>query len=350
MLFSSKNAKYYMFTAVVVLIVSYFANKWKRVFDDNNDESNKLIQEYLLNETPLYGHNRPKLWIHTTHEINARKWKDFYSRNTTDLNQPYVHLTIKTIINHCGNDFNVCLIDDESFSTLLPSWEINMSKTAEPMKSRYRELALLQLIYIYGGMVVPNSFVCMKNMKEFYETNTEGDRPFVCENINRHLDMKTEKQRKTFTPDTYIMGAEKNNQTIFYMAAFLKDKYKSPHLSNEYEFIGLTSQLCTSAIRGEQMNLVGGEMVGVKTNERKPILLENLMEEEYLDLNRNAVGIYIPMNEILNRPKYQWFSVLPAQQILNSNMIISKYITASIVDTTDEYKKSTEIKSTVVRL
>ena len=98
------------------------------------------------------------------------------------------------------------------------------------------------------------------------------------------------------------------------------------------------------------MNLVGGEMVGVKTNERKPILLENLMEEEYLDLNRNAVGIYIPMNEILNRPKYQWFSVLPAQQILNSNMIISKYITASIVDTTDEYKKSTEIKSTVVRL
>ena len=26
----------------------------------------------------------------------------FHSRSSTDLNQPYIHLTIKSIINHCG--------------------------------------------------------------------------------------------------------------------------------------------------------------------------------------------------------------------------------------------------------
>ena len=88
-------------------------NQFKTDYFDTDDY--KLIEQYLLNDSPLYGYNRPKIWIHSKYELNARKWKDFQSRNSTDLNQPYIHATIKTIINHCGNDFNVCLIDDESF-------------------------------------------------------------------------------------------------------------------------------------------------------------------------------------------------------------------------------------------
>jgi hypothetical protein len=60
------------------------------------------------------------------------------------------------------------------------------------------------------------------------------------------------------------------------------------------------------------------------------------------------VGIYIPEDEILTRPKYQWFSVLPSEQILQTKCIISKYIMASIVDSSSEYyKQNSEIKSVV---
>jgi len=348
MIFSSKNIKYYIFAAIVIIIVSYFADQWKKSFDTDKEER-ELIQKFLLNDTPLYGHNRPKLWIHTTYDINARKWKNFYSRNTTDLNQPYIHLTIKTIINHCGDDFNVCLIDDESFSRLLPSWEIDLSKTPEPMRTRYRELGILQLIYVYGGLVVPNSFVCLKNMKEFYETNTTGNKSFVCEKVNQSENLFI-KSQTIFTPDPYIIGAHKGDQTILEIINYIKDKYKSGHFTSENEFLGETSLLLNQAIRQKKMNLVGGELVGVKTNKKETILLENLIEEDYLDLDRNAVGIYIPMDQVLQRPKYQWFAVLSSDDILNSNMIISKYLTASIVDTTDEYKKKTEVKSTVVSI
>jgi hypothetical protein len=71
------------------------------------------------------------------------------------------------------------------------------------------------------------------------------------------------------------------------------------------------------------------------------------MEEEYLDLSQHAVGIYIPADEILRRPKFQWFDVLPSEQILKTNMIISKYLKASILDSSDEYKKSSEVRSVV---
>ena len=144
-MFSSKNISTYLVTGIVLIVASYFGNKYKSYFEPDNDEY-ELIRKYLLNDSPLYGYNRPKLWIHTKYEQNSRKWKDFYSRNTTDLNQPYVHLTIKTIINHCGNDFDICLIDDESFSKLIPSWDVDLTIVAEPMRSQFRHLGLLQLV------------------------------------------------------------------------------------------------------------------------------------------------------------------------------------------------------------
>ena len=97
-MFNSKNIGTYIVTIGIVLVVSYFANGMKKPFESNNEYD--IIRKYLLNDSPLYGFNRPKIWIHTKYEINSRKWKDFYSRNSTDLNQPYIHLTIKTIINH----------------------------------------------------------------------------------------------------------------------------------------------------------------------------------------------------------------------------------------------------------
>jgi hypothetical protein len=144
-MFSQKNIGFYVISAIAIFTASYLSNKYTQAFQSNDEYD--LIRKYLLNDSPLYGFNRPKIWIHTKYEINSRKWKDFYSRNTTDLNQPYIHLTIKTIIDHCGDDFNICLIDDQTFSKLIPSWDIDLSTLAEPMRSHFRELGLLQLIY-----------------------------------------------------------------------------------------------------------------------------------------------------------------------------------------------------------
>ena len=116
-LFSEKGLFYTIVTIGIVLVVNTFGNKIKDAINPNNED--ELIRKYLLNDSPLYGYNRPKLWIHTTYEYNSRKWKSFESRSSTDLNQPYIHLTIRSIVNQCGDDFNICLIDDDSFSQLI---------------------------------------------------------------------------------------------------------------------------------------------------------------------------------------------------------------------------------------
>lgn len=343
--FDTKNVLHYIIAFGLIAVGTTLINNVKQKLETNEDD--KLIKDYLLNESPLYGYNRPKMWIHSKYEINARAWKDFYSRNTTDLNQPYLHLTIKSIVNHCGDDFNICLIDDESFGKLLPSWDVNVSTMTEPMKSQYRELGMARLLQVYGGLVVPNSFLCIKPLKPFYDESISMGLAFVCENINRTCDMKHNTADLPFLPSTYIMGANKNDAGILELVEYIKQLNSSTHISSEQQFTGALSYKCQQLMRENKMTVVGGEMVGVKTTKRLPILLDDLMEEDYIDLDHRAVGIYIPAEEILRRPKYQWFAVLPSDNILQSKMIISKYFVTSIVDSTNEYYHSKKQHSVV---
>jgi hypothetical protein len=344
-MFPSEKIQTYLLLLAVAVVSGYIMNKF--AVDYHTSDDYEIIRKYLLNDSPLYGYNRPKIWIHSTYEINARKWKDFQSRNTTDLNQPYIYSTIKTIINHCGTDFNVCLIDDQSFSKLLPSWDVDLSTMAEPMKTRFRELAMLELLYYYGGMIVPNSFLCKKNLIDFYKDSLSEDKPFVCENISHSYNQFKYKHKKLFAPDVFFMGANKNDKTLLVLIEFLKKRNRNPHFTSEREFNGDTSVACLTLIEENKMNLISASFIGVKNNHNQPILLDELLGENYLDLPDESVGIYIPADEILNRPKYQWFAYLSTEEILQSRIIIAKYLKASLIDTNDEYSKSGTIRSVV---
>lgn len=336
----SKYVMNYILVISIISVVGYLGTRVKNAYSNHNEE-HELIRKYLLNDSPLYGYNRPKLWVHTKYEYNARKWQSFSSRSSHDLNQPYLHLTVKTIINQCGNDFNVCLIDDESFSRLIPGWDVNISHLAEPTKTHFRELAMMELLYIYGGMVIPNSFVCLKNLLPLYQEATGGDRPFVCETVNRNVN-SMEKKKHLFMPDPHFIGAPKRSPVMKALMDHLKIQCANPHFSEEVDFVGSTSSWCKNAVNMNQMNLVDGILIGAKTRKGKPILLEELMEEKLLDIpDEQVYGILIPADEVLRRHKYQWLAVTPAEDLLGKNMILSHYLMEAVINgsTTSEIKE-----------
>lgn len=373
MTIDSKNIPKYLFMLGIIIIASFIGKRYTSYFEtsDSNNEY-KLIQEYLLNESPLYGYNKPKLWIHTNYEYNSRRWKSFQSRSSCDLNQPYIHLTIKSIVLHCADDFNICLIDDDTFSKLIPSWDINMNSLADPLKSRYRKYGLSQLVYFYGGMIVPNTFVCRRNLKDLYIEGVDGGKPFVCEIENRganstaggqesifngdphyiagsngifesrrkdlehqaHNPMITKKrQQLTFLPNAFFMGARKNDPVMLEMMEYLKIRDTRIHFSSESTLLGNYPQWCLTKVLEGKMNLIDGEMIGTKkmTN-KKPILIEDIIEEGFLDIRPDSFGVYIPEEEMLKRNKYQWFAVMSGEEIMHSQMSISKIFVESIVN------------------
>ena len=211
-----------LYTFVVLSLLGIVYNEFKRKYlDDENDHYN-IVKKYLLNDTDeflkkLPDSKLPIIWIHSKYEVNARNWVDFYSRNTKDLNQPYKELTLKTIIDKCGSDFNICLINDESFSDLIPNWNIDIHKVADPIKSNIRELAIAKILDTYGGMLLPDSFICLDSLKYIYNTGIQDDKMFVGEllhtnNVNTpECNMET---RDNYYPSTKLMGCAKESQTM----------------------------------------------------------------------------------------------------------------------------------------
>ena len=234
MVFSTKNIHYYLLSVGVIFTASYFANKLKQPFETNDEY--EMIRNYVLNDSPLYGYNRPKLWIHSQYQVNSRKWKSFGSRNSTDLNQPYLHLVIQSIINHCGDDFHICLIDDESFSKLIPSWDVDITNMAEPHKQLFRELAMMKVLYHYGGMIVPNSLLCMKNLKPLYDQQTANNTVFACEAVNKSVDLIKHTKQPLFSASTYVMGSPKNHESLTEIINYLENRNAHSHFTDEYQF------------------------------------------------------------------------------------------------------------------
>lgn len=329
-----KNYLWILVLIITLIILFTFQNKFNEWLGKTkeNDEY-KAVQLYLLNDSPLYGFNKPKIWIHSKYEINARKWKSFYSRNTTDLNQPYIHLTIQSIINHCDKDFHICLIDDQSFSKLIPSWDIELTNMPEPLKSRVRQEAMLSLIYYYGGIIVPDSFLCIQSLLPLWVQTQKRETPFFGERINKTSNLvKQQGKTKTFLPDTYFLSALKNSPVIKEGIEFLKNDNSNEALSSEKEFLGSFNWWAEELFEEGRILCIEGSKIGVKKMKTgEPILLEDILGENYIDLAKDAFGIYIPSDELLKRTKYQWFSVMSQQEILDSRLIIAKYFLSSAV-------------------
>jgi hypothetical protein len=333
-----QNIKHYAFTITLVMLASYVGNKFKQNFSNRTNDEHELIRKYLLNDTPLYGFNKPKIWIHTKYDINARNWKSFSSRNSKELNQPYLHFSIQSIIDHCSNDFHICLIDDHTFSKLIPGWDVDVSLLPEPIKTQYRQIALLTLINSYGGIIVPNSFVCKKTLKPLQEQIKNNGVPFVCEHINRIITMS---KNEEFMPDTYFMGCDKNDDTIASFIELLSARVKSSHHSHEPFITGFINLWCEKQIGDNKMTLVSGKKIGIKDSKNKYIIIDDLMEDKYLDLHADCLGVYIPSDEMISRHKFSWFAVLPRDQILKSKLAITYVIKTSMVDSSDIYTNKT---------
>lgn len=310
------NFTRYIYVLLIILAIKYFYSKYKnKLYLTDKEKDYHLVREYLLNKNENFK-NKPILWVHNTHNINARNWSSFYSRNSNDLNQPYLFLTIKSIINKNGNDFNVCLIDDNSFNKLLKNYTINLSNLPDPIRSHHRQLALLKLLDNYGGMLVPNSFLCVENLNNIHQETISQNKPLIFESVNNSNILSS---YKTFGPELFL-SSPPQNPALKYIIQELEIRISKDY-TDEPEFEGTLSRLFNKCIFDNQMISLSPKLNGTQQANDDPVLLENLLGNIPLKMDK-FLGVYIPANEVLKRNKYQWFARLSPQQVLESDTFI----------------------------
>lgn len=314
----------FLFIILIVLFLFYKRYEDKRLSEESLDNI-KTIRKYLLNEDELAKSSKPILWIHVPYEYNSRKWLSFGSRVSFELNQPYLYLTVRTIIQQCEKDFTICIIDDTSFEKLIPEWSIQMNKISSPVSDKIRMLGLVKLMYIYGGMLCPISFLCIKPLMPLYERGIIGDKAFLCEMTNRNI-TSTE---YNFYPNIHFSGAPKNCETWKQLLNFM-ERMISNDFTAESEFLGEVNRWCNARIHKGEINKIDGLDIGVKTIDDKQILLDDLLSQHYLNIFPNTYGIYIPADEVLKRNHYEWFARMSGKQVLESNTIIGNYLLVTL--------------------
>lgn len=297
-----------IFISLLILFVYTKMNKSYKL--DNDRDDYKMVKKYLLNDNIENIENNinnklPILWILLEHNPNARNWLSFGSRLTNNLNQPYMYNTIKSIINKCNKSFNICVIDDESIKTIIPEWNVNMKILSEPIKSKMRELAKANILNKYGGMFVPASFICFKDLIHIYNNMTNDNKMFVGEFINNTISS----ENLQYLPDSKIIGSNKNNELLNNYI-----KYLEHNISNDYTsesiFKGDNNNWLNNNVKNEKINLLKSELIGVKDFKNNPVTINDLFSNNYVEFNPNFYGVYIPNNEIIKRNNYNWFSKL----------------------------------------
>ena len=322
MVFKLSHYSHYIYPLTITIVMSLIYSKYQSANDEDEHMKNyRIVRKYLLNDSSLAQSKKPIIWIHMDYEANARHWQSFFSRKTDDLNQPYQYLTLKSIIDKCGRDFNICLIDDETFANIIPGWTVDLSLVASPIKTKIRQLALAKILYYYGGFILPSSFLCFQNLANIYYALTQGDKMFVGELIAR-TDVS---EQVNFFPSTKFMGCQKECPLMSRFISYLEVN-TSTDFTAESHFTDGYGRWCYEKISRGEMNIIPADMLGVKDAAGKPVSIEVLMSNNFLNLSERVQGLYIPADEILKRTAYQWFARLSAKQALSSDTMIGKYL------------------------
>ena len=334
-------------TAFIILIAfgilfqKYIEKQARYNVNDNYDS----VKQYLLTESSLAKSKKPILWIYTPYEYNSRDWLSFGSRSSYNLNQPYLNLCVRSIIKHCDQSFTICIIDDNSFAKLIPGWNIDLSTVGEPIASNIRQLAMSKLIYNYGGMSVPISFLCFKDLIEMYERGTNSDKMFVCENVNTNVSAANNQ----FYPDTTFFGAHKKNHQLNNFIEYLQ-RITSSDYTAQTEFLGNFDKWANKKVNQKEINMIPGTDVGTKTVDNNPVLVDDLLGDDYLKLYDGMYGIWIPASAILNRRNYEWFARLNNEQIFQGKFILAKYFVLAMAPYTNDDKNENKHMSIIESL
>ena len=314
----------YIIYFILLTSIGMIYDRYKRKYMPSDEErKNALIKHYLLNDSIL-GSNKPIMWIHTRQNVNARHWQSFHGRNSKMLNQPYIEACVESIVKKCGKSFNVCLIDNDSFSKLIPEWNVDINLLADPVKSHMEKLGLVKLLNIYGGMIIPNSTIVLHDLSELFSNALSEHDAFVVEGLNRSETSAI----SLYSPSDKIMGASKNSKQIEKYTSYLEGLVGSDFTST-MDFEGSCNRWLHKETIENRMKLINGKIFGIRNMEEQPVYVDNLLSNSFVKFSPHMKALYLPADEILSRVKYNWFARMSKKQVMESKTVAGKHLIIS---------------------
>lgn len=310
---------------VIILTTGILYERWKKkdALQKQIDDY-EYVRKYLLTESTLAKVEKPILWVPLHFEYNARHWQSFGSRSSLCMNKPYFALCIRSIIEKCGNDFQVCLVDDASFNKIIPGWTTRVQNLPDPLQQHMRYLAMAKLLYSYGGMMIPPSFICLRNLYSVYSVGVSNMTMFTGELIAT----SNTSTITTFFPSMKIMGCLKESPVMGDFVNYLEHAISSDYTA-EMEFTGGPQRWIYEKALENRIMIINAKIFGAKDRSGNAVMLETLIGDVDVQYDKTLSGIYIDDDELVKRTSLNWFVRMSPRQVLESDTLIGKYLLIS---------------------
>lgn len=293
----------------VLLNYNYYQNKKRNKIRRLKDETID-IDYFFYSSEKLTNAKKRKIWIHIPHEKNARNWTDGSDRTSTDLNQPYMLLCIKSIIDHCSQNYDIIIFNDTNMCDILADMDIDLGKLSGALLDKYREICLLEILYRHGGVIMPPSIFLNSSLHLIDNRDTWYVSEFKNEKNISHMNT---------LPSIKLTGSNEKNKElknyIDYLNKILVQDFGESSLVYNQNYFKVNA-----------IPTLSGKLIGTVNTFGDVISLDDLMSDKKIKLCNTNIGLYIPANELLHRKIYQWFCYLNEEQVLKANIFISEYM------------------------
>jgi hypothetical protein len=316
----------YIGMVVAITTMGILFKRYQRKYElDPELKGNDLVKKFLLNEEMIYG--KPSLWIHISKDLNSRNWESFCARSSVKKNKPYIQVCIESVIKYNDDHFNIFIINDESFSKLLEDWNIVVSNIPDPLKSRARTLGMCKILYKFGGMCLPRSFLSTCKIKNLYLEGVRHNKMFCGEDLNN----STSQINEEFLANNKVMGCMKfcseMKEYINYLHNLMEKDY-----TEESKLLGRDRKWLQIECDKYNINLINGRLLGIKDKYNEYVGVEDLLGESLLTFDSNKSGIYLDEDQISSRTKYGWFDKLSKEELFKSNTVIGDKMLLSVAE------------------
>ena len=302
---------------LLLISITNIKKKNKNLVTENFIEKNGLS---FLNSTG----DKPFLWIYLENTYNCREWKNFYSRKSLDNIEPYIISCIYSILVNNQNDFNIIILNEENIRYYLP--DLKECTGANCKNSIRKRLCLISMMLLtrYGGIWLPPSTICFKNLKNLYNLTNNYD--YISVSCSQNVQSCS---KYNFQLDTNIVISKKNNK-LFNL--ILTNCVKRGILNkNDYDYRHEIEEIFYKTIRYlknyQEFNYfeIPAQYIGSTDNWDRLITIDNLLSSNRTVLKDSKKILFMVINreDISRRIKYNWFERFSIEQIFNSNLWIT---------------------------
>jgi hypothetical protein len=294
--------------------------------------SKDLIEEDLFKNRRLLskGVNNKTLWLYYDQsDVNARWWADFGARSSRVLNTPYLNLCYNTIVMKNGTTYNVKVLAGLSdVAILLGGWD----KLPKPLQNPIAPVNTAELNYLrarilreFGGLWVNPSTIFVRPLPDY--SKSKSVILFGTDKDETYAD-----KSGTPVPGTDIMYSPEPNHPVFVeLEQLALERIEKQEGGRQFRD-DIKWDLRAQMAKDTTIQYYPEYEFARKTNGRR-IQLEDFLTSNYIPFNNTVCYVPIDAKELEERSNFGWFLRMSEEQILESDLFISKLFKIHNVNT-----------------